>query len=429
MDKPKVNDILNIETGEYIFAEDILGTDKLQQFKLRHEIEVRIQKHGEKLVCGICCQKIKLRAGDKNRFYFAHLKDSEDCPIKTDTKYSKKEWLSIIYHNTKESEKHIKLKNMLYTILQLDKRFSEVKLEKTIKSIKDKTKWKKPDLQCYYNNLKTIFEIQISHTFVSVIVARELFYEENEMPLFWIFDEFKIEPNFIKVFQGDILAHNNCNIMVFDNETYRYSIENGRFFLKIFWLEPYIENKQILKKWNYERVDFNKIQYDPLNKRAFYYDYERNFKILKYIIKKEEIFDIIREDDNYSKRITEFSERINCLIEFNLRKWTEKEDIYNLYDLIRILLSIKERKNYGYDNNNIIWLINLFYNSKKEFYWLVLKYISNTNFELFLSKEKKYSTYIKHNQEYQNSNIINNNKYTEYLYWFFPELKSKTNVT
>ena len=422
---PTVDDILNKETGEHLTAEQLLGTDKIEQFKLRHEIEKRIQKDISKYVCAICLQKIKLRAGEKNKFHFAHLKDSPDCPVKTDTKYTKREWLAIIYHGAKESEKHIRLKNMLNDILKLDSRFSGVKLEKTVKKIKDKAKWKKPDLQCIYNNKKYIFEIQISHTFISVIVAREIFYEENEMPLFWIFDEFKPEPDYIKAFQGDVFAHNNCNIMVFDNETYKYSMENKRFHLLVYWQEPYIEDRQIMTKWNRERMDFDKITYDEKNNRAYYYDYERNLKKMEYRLKKELIFDIIREDDNYSKRIELFGERINDMAMYNLKRWIEIEDIHNLYDLFRVLLSIKERKNYGYDNENPIWMINLFYNYKKEFYWLVLKYIRNTGYEMELSKERRYSTFTNHNSVYEKSNIIENNRYTEYLGWFFPELKDR----
>ena len=111
MQKPTVDDILNKETGEHLTSSQLLGTDKIQQFKIRYEIEQRIQKDISKYLCAICLQKIKLKAGDQNRFHFAHLRDSPDCPIKTDTKYTKKEWLAIIYHGAKESEKHKKLKN------------------------------------------------------------------------------------------------------------------------------------------------------------------------------------------------------------------------------------------------------------------------------------------------------------------------------
>jgi competence CoiA-like predicted nuclease len=391
MEKPTVNHILNTETGEYYTAEELLGTDKISQFKLRHEIEERIQRQITNFVCAACMQKIKLRAGEKNRFYFAHLRDSDDCPIKTDTKYTKKEWLALIYHGAKESTTHIKLKNKLYDILNLDDRFSDVKLEKSVKDIKEKIRWKKPDLQCLYNNRKNIFEIQISHTFISVIVAREIFYKENEMPLFWIFDEFTPEPEYIKAFQGDIFAHNNCNVLVFDNETFAYSMENNKFHLMAYWMEPFIENNKIKSRWNNKRINFDELIYDDINNRAYYYDYERNYKIIEYQLQKELIFDIIREDDNYSKRIDLFKQSINTMEKYNLRKWTDKDDIYNLYDLFRILLSIKERKNYGYKNVNPIWMLNLFYNSRKEFYWIVLKYIKKTNYDKYISQEKRYS--------------------------------------
>jgi competence CoiA-like predicted nuclease len=199
--KITVNYIREEETGEYYTSEELIGTDKITQFKLRHEIEQKIQKRNSKYVCAICRQPIKLRAGEHNRFYFAHLKDSDDCPIKTDTKYTKREWEAIKYHGAKEGPKHKKLKRMLYDILKNDKRFADIKIEKAVKDINEIIRWKKPDIQCNYENRKCIFEIQLSHTFLSVIVARELFYQDNEMPLFWIFDYFEPDPDYIKVFQ------------------------------------------------------------------------------------------------------------------------------------------------------------------------------------------------------------------------------------
>jgi hypothetical protein len=210
-------------------------------------------------------------------------------------------------------------------------------------------------------------------------------------------------------------------------QCYNYSIKNKKLFLKVHWLEPYIEDRKIKSEWRYERIDFEKKIYDKENYRVYYYDYDRNLKIKNYWLKKERIFDIIRTDDNYSKRIDLFQNLVNDLDEYNLEKWNDKNDIYKLYDLFRILLSIKERKNYTYKNSNVIWMLNMFYNTNKELYWLVLQYIENTNFNEVLLGEKKYSTFLNHNKEYAMSKIKKDNRYTEYMHWFFPEIKTKTN--
>jgi competence CoiA-like predicted nuclease len=425
--KITVNYIREEDTGEYYTSEELIGTDKIVQFKLRHEIEQKIQKSNSKYVCAICRQPVKLRAGEHNRFYFAHLKDSDDCPIKTDTKYTKREWEAIKYHGAKEGPKHKKLKRMLYDILKNDERFTDIKIEKAVKDIDVIIRWKKPDIQCNYKNKKCIFEIQISHTFLSVIVARELFYQDNEMPLFWIFDYFEPEPDYIKVFQGDIFFHNNCNLMVLNDEVYEYSIKNKRVHFKTYWLEPYISNRQIFQKWNCKIIDFDKITFDEKKSRAYYYDYERNLKLQNYELRKELIFDIIRSDGNYSKRIDLFHTQINSMDEFNLKRWNDKKDVYKLYDLFRILLSIKERKNYGYKNQNIIWMLNIFYDANRDLYWIVLNYIKNTKFEEVLSHEKKYSTFLNHKNDYLRSNPIRNNRYADYLHWYFPEIKEEEN--
>jgi hypothetical protein len=213
--------------------------------------------------------------------------------------------------------------------------------------------------------------------------------------------------------------------MVLDDEVYEYSIRNKRVHLKTYWLEPYISNRQILQRWNCKIIEFNKIIFDEKKSRAYYYDYERNLRLQSYELKKEIIFDIIRSDDNYSKHIDLFHTQINSMDEFNLKSWNDKRDVYKLYDLFRILLSIKEQKNYGYKNQNIIWMLNIFYNANRDLYWIVLNYIKNTKFDEVLSLEKKYSTFLNHNNDYLKSNPIKNNRYTDYLHWYFPEIKEK----
>ena len=54
----------------------------------------------------------------------------------------------------------------------------------------DRCEWRKPDVKALYGDKFIAFEIQLSTTFLSVIVERREFYLKNNALIFWIFNEF-----------------------------------------------------------------------------------------------------------------------------------------------------------------------------------------------------------------------------------------------
>jgi hypothetical protein len=53
--------------------------------------------------------------------------------------------------------------------------------------------WRKPDVRATYNDVNIAFEIQLSTTYLDVIVGRRQFYLEQGGLLFWIFALFDNE--------------------------------------------------------------------------------------------------------------------------------------------------------------------------------------------------------------------------------------------
>ena len=87
--------VLNLDTGEKIYA-DILFDSKENDhivFPYREKCQDAYKKKREPfLVCEVCGQMVQISGGKgiKGKIkYFKHLKDSKDCPIKTDTKLSR----------------------------------------------------------------------------------------------------------------------------------------------------------------------------------------------------------------------------------------------------------------------------------------------------------------------------------------------------
>lgn len=71
---------------------------------------------------------------------------------------------------------------------------------------------------------QSFFELQISTTFIQVIVDRENFYKENNTYIMWIFLEFDCE----QFTQLDISYANKSNTFVFDEEARNLSIKNKK---------------------------------------------------------------------------------------------------------------------------------------------------------------------------------------------------------
>jgi competence CoiA-like predicted nuclease len=179
-----VDRIINNETGMIYTDYDLLEniTEK-EIFHLRRELEVDILENTPKYACAYCKDRLYLRGTPKKIHHFYHLKRNPNCPLEAYPKWSIAELRAYIYNGVKEGPLHKAIKDRLDTALNNDSRFSEIKVEKTVS---DGSSWRKPDLQANFNDKKFVFEIQISNTFLSVIVARELFYRDMDIPLIWI---------------------------------------------------------------------------------------------------------------------------------------------------------------------------------------------------------------------------------------------------
>jgi hypothetical protein len=72
--KRTIQNILNLETGECLKSDDLLNVPRKDIFELRRNLEIGIQKKCSKLVCAICHQPIKLRAGFERIVHFCSFK-------------------------------------------------------------------------------------------------------------------------------------------------------------------------------------------------------------------------------------------------------------------------------------------------------------------------------------------------------------------
>jgi hypothetical protein len=425
----RVNDIIDLRTGEVLDAKVVLESNEERLFKIREDLEVAIQLKENYLVCAYCLQNLKLRALQSNmmQMHFAHLHDSDICPIKTDRSLTEEEIRRLKYNGSKESERHKKLKKMIYETLCEDKRFSNPMVEEVIKDITERKKWRKPDIQCEFKDQKIVFELQLSTTFLSVIVSRGLFYEGNGIPLIWILDKFDSED--MRFTDKDIFYSNNSNAFVFDEECYEISKNEKKLKLKVFYRKPDWElnkNKCLMES---AIIDIDQIIFE--DRQVFYYDYNRELMKIEYANAKVNFFQKLENYEHVKMKADDFGKLLEPFREFKLKVWMKTEEIYTLKDIFCVFFSIRKNKIIGFRYDKLIQLVNHIYDKKKEVFWLLLEFIENGKYEEIVSFDDKKGTFKKRKLEYQKDvNVKKEKMYTEYVHYFFKEIEwsEKLNV-
>ncbi|MFB9108158.1 DUF6035 family protein [Flavobacterium gyeonganense] len=269
--------VLNKDDGSTIYADHFFSKEENEVFKYRNELQKAIKGIREPLfVCYFCGQKIKINGGGQTKkvLHFAHRKDSDICHLKTDTNHSSLEINRLKYNGAKESPLHFETKNLIKQFIDLNSDFSNIKVESVVKSNTNYLEWKKPDISAIYRGINVVFEIQLSTTFLSVIVDREHFYKENQRYILWVFKNFELDEFKQRFTEKDVFYSNNRNAFVLDNESINLSLKNNDLYLLCYYQKPIIEDLKIKYNWESEYVCFNQLIFDDLNYKIFYFDVE-----------------------------------------------------------------------------------------------------------------------------------------------------------
>jgi hypothetical protein len=100
---------------------------------------------------------------------------SFNCPKKSAAGLGQEIINALKYNGAKESLAHQRIKEIVRQSLLADARFSIPQVEKVWRGM-DRKKWRKPDVQTAWNDRRFAFEIQLSTTYLNVVVERRDFY-------------------------------------------------------------------------------------------------------------------------------------------------------------------------------------------------------------------------------------------------------------
>ncbi|HDN26046.1 MAG TPA: hypothetical protein ENG03_02910 [Thioploca sp.] len=366
---PKIAEVIDKISGAILPVKKVIGSDYDRVIKLRSELLTLIKRNEPRYICPLCHTPVYLVCRHFTRsFFFRHKIDDGSCPIDTRGKLSEAEINARKYNGAKESESHKEMKKIIADSLKADGRFKDIAIEQVWKS-QEPGEWKKPDVSARFDDkIRIVFEIQLSTTFLRVIVERKEFYLKEGGLLCWIFKEIKEE--YPRLMQDDIFYNNNCNLFLANPESLHVSNEQKRLFLKCGWFEPIIENQKIGNTWKEEIVPFDQLTFDREHQRIFFFDYDREKQKLTQQLDRErfEQFWLSNNLNLYSDEISQkWQELSDSLSKHNILLPTQY-DIHNgLTYLLNALYSAKYGKPIGYKFRALIQVAHQMENNHKEY--------------------------------------------------------------
>lgn len=277
-DKLSIPEVYDVKEEKTINSRDFFSQNENELILWRRNLQEEYLMGHARFICPECKHPVKISGHKLARgrvCYFAHFKDSDDCSYKTGTHRTKEEIERLKYSLVQESDRHKRLKAAIETALKGERSMSKgvknVECEKRIKSDIPYLNWRRPDIYAEYNGRKYVFELQLSTTFVSVVVDRDIFYRLNDYNIIWIFN-FEDNAEYVNLHNlmcKDIYYANKRNVFIFDADAEKRSKEKGELILKCRWLD---ENEQ----WSSDQyVTLDKLQYDEENHKAFVYDADK----------------------------------------------------------------------------------------------------------------------------------------------------------
>lgn len=345
---------MDTDSGDHLRTEVVLGNDFPSLVQLRMDVQTAMNEERPLYRCAICRVPVYIcRNMTQTRFFFRHRGEDGNCPAITRGTLPQDEIDARKYNGAKESRRHLQMKAWVAECLAADGRFTDIQTEKRWAGALT-GEWRKPDVRATYNGIPVAFEIQLSTTFLNVIVGRRQFYLKEGGLLFWIFASFDNEHR--RMTDEDVYYNNNQNAFIVNANTVKTSLEQERFFLDCAWSVPTVDgsNSALHRKV----VAFDELTLELATQRAFYFDYDghrdglRSAKASEAEVLRDEVeawWDVRYETDSPHSAWLSFAARLRKL-------GLEVPYGYNEIDAFGIsaLYSAKHNRPYGQGKKRLV---------------------------------------------------------------------------
>jgi hypothetical protein len=292
VDDPEIAEVIDLVTGEIIDTAAFIGSRRYDEI-IAQRVQVReaLKQEHPTYACALCWTPVYLVASMHKRFFFRHTHEDGSCRAQTRNALTEAQIRARKYGGLCESEAHKRIKRLIEQSLRADPAFvtESILTEKRWSASDDPNVWRQPDVQAKSAAGRFAFEAQLSTTFLDVVVARRLFYQEEGATLVWVLGSF--DPEYRRMTTDDLLFSNNSNVFVIDDETAQVSEERKQFHLRCHYRQPFLEGETIRERWENALVSFHELTTDRERQRIYLFDYEREEKRLK-----EALDQMLRDD-------------------------------------------------------------------------------------------------------------------------------------
>ena len=258
---PEIGEVRSLKSGAALNVRRLIRAFRYERaILLRQKLKLLVKDKGSRLVCATCGVPVYLACSTSKRFFFRHRHEDGSCPAVTRTGFTEADIRAMKYRGNQESEPHKRIKLLVLRSLSADPRFTDLVSEQTWRSSEGLPGLRRPDVSARIDQLRLAFEVQLSTTFLDVVLSRREFYRSERAALVWVLPNF--HPNYRRMTDDDILFGNNSNIFVVDETTAAASEAAGAFMIKCWHRKPVIDGDQIVDEWVERLVSWDEIEVD-----------------------------------------------------------------------------------------------------------------------------------------------------------------------
>jgi hypothetical protein len=269
---------VDCRTGELVSAESLLGLQEAEFTSLRREaMQARVDRRKggstERFVCAICKCPLYLSrriAGNQNR-WFVHDGKADECPWFEGRHLAPDQIKALVYRGQQEGRQHRELKDYIAQWLRADPLAEDVRLEKTTYSEVVKGEWRRPDVKCIYKGVPLVFEIQLSYTFLSDVIARDALYRREKTFVIWVFAQFDKSRAAVM----DEAFFNRRNLFVLDAQARQETAARSALTFSGFHQAPNLMDDHSWRdSWQVLPVGMHEVAFPTDTFRPYFFDYE-----------------------------------------------------------------------------------------------------------------------------------------------------------
>ena len=320
----EIEEILDCDTGEYIDVRKWISGWRYEQI-IEKRVDIRAKLElSSRFRCPVCAVPVYIVSNQYKNFYFKHQIEDGSCPAQTRNPLSREDILARKYHGLRESEPHRRIKTLIVRSLSADPQYSATLTEHQWRSAHDASARRRPDVQATGPMGRLAFEVQLSTTFLDVVVARRSFYREEGALLVWVMGWF--DPNYRRLTTDDLLFTNNSNILIVDEETATQSERAGRFFVRCHFRRPMRDGDRLIDEWESSVVPFDTLTFEHEEQRCWYVDYDGDAVAIRAAIDEDLHIRETVAADGLRNRLFEFwidREPSVALSDTNWREWAD----------------------------------------------------------------------------------------------------------